>query len=603
MRHKLDWAAFAAAPSRLLQRASVIMGTLVLCVGAVQADYLNTNGAESAPNFAEIRVFEDRVRVLLEIDLKDYAAFLPTSVADAAVSLNPSLLAENPMSALVVKIGETALEPTVETVELRLRKDRPMPIRTAGMPEPPKPAPQTSEVIYAELEYPFAGRPERISFAPPNNDNGTTLVTMGFLSWHGETAINDYRYLSSTETLALDWDDPWYTAFENRVIARHGSAPITSFISVEPKEVRHEVVFRLRDLEAWTELSLGNAQSLTATELASIKEAAAQVLANRNPLVVDGVRRHPASIRVEQVELNLQGLKVLDAQQFTERNTAMFGAVLSFPHVDLPEELSLTWELFSERGSPVPIRVTDLAGGVPETVTSTDPTVVWTNFLTSWSTPETKPIIAPLGREFDVPVVSFILLAIACVIALFAFKSQSWRRYALTAPSSILLILSFLSSGATHSMRLPWAGTPNSDQATQILDGLLQNVSVSMLSADAATFQSSLGSYVSKEHRLDVGAEMRRGLSIELPSGALARIEAVDDITADSVQEAKEGLQILARWDAYVSGGHWGHLHRRVISYRALLDVAEHDTGWRMTGLTVLEAKPRASSAAEGGNT
>ncbi|CUH44471.1 hypothetical protein [Ruegeria atlantica] len=590
MKRNMDWAACAAAPSRLKHLAAAIIALLMLASGELRADYLNTNGAESAPNFAEVRVLEDRVRVALEIDLKDYAFFLPAVVRPEANSLNPVLLSKNPAAAFKVSIGDTVVAPIVNIAELRPRADRPMPIRIAGMPAPPTPAPRTPDVIYAEFDYPFTGQPEEITVVPPTDAGGRPTVTIGFLSWHKDIAVSDYRYLSVAETMILDWDDPWYSSFENRIITRHNTAPIMSFISIEPKEVRHEIIFRLRDLAAWGNLDLKDQPVLDAHAVAKVKQDAIELLAKSNPIEIDGMQRQPSTVRVEQVSVGLRGLNVLEFPEFTDRDTAMFGAILSYPHDDLPDQLKLTWELFSDRSVPVPVRVSDPAGGVPETATTTDPSVVWNNFLTSWSAPEPKSVVLLRGRELNVPIVSLILLGLALVTLFAAMRSSAWRRYALSAPATLLFVLSFLASGATQNLRLPITGDLRQSEASQVLDGILKNASIAMLSVDEAVFQASLDPFVPIENQKGVGAEMRRGLSVSLPSGALARTEAIDGIKVDEAESFGDGQQILASWNAYVSGGHWGHLHRRVIKYRALFDVSVKSGVWYLTGLTVLEA-------------
>ena len=70
-----------------------------------------------------------------------------------------------------------------------------------------------------------------------------------------------------------------------------------SFLTVEPREVRHEVIFRLRDLEGWAALDLGDGATLNTAQIEQIKEAAKQFFSMRNPVVIDGV--HVADDAVE----------------------------------------------------------------------------------------------------------------------------------------------------------------------------------------------------------------------------------------------------------------------------------------------------------------
>ena len=47
----------------------------------------------------------------------------------------------------------------------------------------------------------------------------------------------------------------------------------------------------------------------------------------------------------------------------------------------------------------------------------------------------------------------------------------------------------------------------------------------------------------------------------------------------------------LARWQAESVGRHWGHVDRRRIGFRALLDLSDASGSWKLRALTVLEAR------------
>ncbi len=49
--------------------------TLILALSHVRADWINLTGAETAPNIAEITVFDDRVEVALEVYVGDLETF------------------------------------------------------------------------------------------------------------------------------------------------------------------------------------------------------------------------------------------------------------------------------------------------------------------------------------------------------------------------------------------------------------------------------------------------------------------------------------------------------------------------------------------------
>ena len=63
-------------------------------------------------------------------------------------------------------------------------------------------------------------------------------AAVGFVIYHKGVAVNDFRYLTAAQRLHLDWNDPWYSAFDTRNLRRQFYTPMAGFIYVEPYEVR-----------------------------------------------------------------------------------------------------------------------------------------------------------------------------------------------------------------------------------------------------------------------------------------------------------------------------------------------------------------------------
>jgi hypothetical protein len=122
---------------RLLTLGWALLATLV-AISPTRADWINLTGAETAPNIAEITVFDDRVEVALEVyvgDLKTFEALIPDDwVKDLKVDRPPLAerlrrFSEQGLS-FVTDTGET-LRAELRLAEPRLRKDRFSPF--AGM--------------------------------------------------------------------------------------------------------------------------------------------------------------------------------------------------------------------------------------------------------------------------------------------------------------------------------------------------------------------------------------------------------------------------------------------------------------------------------------
>ena len=217
--------------------------------------------------------------------------------------------------------------------------------------------------------------------------NGNAVVTIGFIAYHKAVPVIDFRYLSSATEIRLDWDDPWYTAFENPNLKRHHANPLMSFLYVEPRQVRHEVLVRVRDLQDWTDLGLGGGALIGIEEQQPLKQRARDFFAGRNPLRIDGTLSEPFVSRAEFLDLSIRGVQVIEDERPLDLSTAIVGVTLSYPIERLPKKVDVKWELFNDRIGRIPATAIDPAGPLRSFVDPDTPMIEWQNFLLKYIEP------------------------------------------------------------------------------------------------------------------------------------------------------------------------------------------------------------------------
>ena len=264
----------------------------------VRADWINLSGAETAPNIAEIYILDDRVKLVLEIyigDLEFFDTLIPDSLLQQKDSNRPSLeqrlryFSENQFQFITATGGK--LQAELVQVEPRMRKDRQS--LFAGMINPytrrrVPDVPADKRVLFVELSYPFETRPNALTIIPPSDDQGRSLVSFGFIAYHKSVPVIDFRYLGAPAKLALDWQDPWYSKFDNRILSRHHKSALMTFLYIEPYEVRHEVLTRVKDLGTWMDLGLSGDEYIEIDELDGLRERIGEFFLAKNPLSIDG---------------------------------------------------------------------------------------------------------------------------------------------------------------------------------------------------------------------------------------------------------------------------------------------------------------------------
>jgi len=585
--------------------------SLLLFVGlspnAARADWMNLTGAETAPNIAEITVLDDRVRVVLEIyvgNLDTFEALLPNdwlkTGASARLPLAERLKRFSVDTFQIVTDDGTKLQADLKLAEPRLRKDRFSPF--AGMINPTTQqrvpgAPKDKRVLYVELEYPFKGKPKTLSFIPPTDGRGNAAVTIGFIAYHKAVPIIDFRYLSGLAKVTLDWTDPWYTKFDNPNLKRHHKSALMSFLYVEPREVRHEVLIRVRELQEWTDLGLKGGDTISLQEQAQIKDRARAFFATRNPLKVDGSPAKPVSSRAEFLNISLAGLQVIEEPKSLDLSTAIIGIILSYPVIHLPKHVSVTWDMFNERVERIPATAIDPAGPLAGFVEAGDPTLEWHNFLLKYQEPTVTAVRLEDGRSIGIPVLSVLLMVIALGAAVLAVAPKFLSRRIWAATSALGVVAAVLLIRiVVVDVDNPFAGPPNEKVSAQILTRVLSNVNHAFIEKDELALRKALGVIVVEDRLAEVEIELRRALAIKVAGGGIARVKAIENLTIKDITalEGVSGFRSVAEWTAKASAGHWGHAHRRTIRFRALVELVEIAGVWKLAGITVVDVKQQS---------
>ncbi len=472
-------------------RALAIVLTCLWAASA-RADWINLSGAETAPNIAEITVFDDRVEVALEVyvrDLKTFEALIPDAwLTDMKVQRPPlaqrlARFSENGLQ-FVADAGRK-LKAELRLAEPRLRKDRYSPF--AGMINPytrgqvPE-APADKRVLYVELVYPFGEKtPKTLTMIPPLDAGGRADVSIGFIVYHKAVPVIDFRYLGAPSTLTLA-EDPWYSKFDNPSLSRHHKDALMSFLYVEPYEVRHEIITRVKDLEAWMDLGLRGDRYIEVDELEPLKQRIGEFLLSKNPLTVDGTALKPILDRTNYLKVGLTGVQILEAPERLEISSAIVGVIISYITNGLPQEVKVDWQLFTDQIQRVPATATDPAGPLPTFLTPGDPVHTWTNYLKNYELPTVQrvDVTGSLGA-LRIPVASLVFFA-GLLSAVVWTLLRRRRRAPLALPLTVVGLClaagaaAYPYAGVTVSRPALMAGEMDDERAAALLQTLLKNV-------------------------------------------------------------------------------------------------------------------------------
>ncbi len=559
----------------------MLLGLLPLAAGA---DAVIRNQAMLATTIAEIYVEDDAVRLDLDIGVPDFGAFrslLPDAL-HARMEFGDVPFAERLERFLtqefrILADGEpltgrlTAIGPAE-----RVRRDE-----ITGEPLPATGEAET--VINASFRWSLAGRPAQLEFALALPAD----AAVGYVVYHQRIAVNDFRYLTASQILNLDWEDPWYSAFARRNLRRQYDAPMAGFIYVEPYEVRKEIIVRPRDMQRYVDLGLDGRDTIPVAIQAEIRQKVIDFLREHQPVTIDGRPAEPAAARADFLERSLRTSRVIDPPEELDVNAAILGVKFIYPHPDFPQTVTMRWDLFDDRIRKVPASAVDPAGGMPQFLEPDADMLEWRNFIRVPVMPELAAVEAPpgpgarilfYGRWLLVLIAAFLLWRL--VRALRDDRAHAAGPAAITATALVLAGFGWWLGGQA---RLDEAAT------REVVTGLLTNIYRAFDFRGEGDVYDVLARSVDGDLLREVYLEMRRGLVLASQGGASARVKNVELVTLDARPAGDQEIAARASWRVAAAVGHWGHIHERRNEYRADLRLRPVDGAWKVVGVEILD--------------
>jgi hypothetical protein len=500
------------------------------------------------------------------------------------------------------------LQATLTLIEPRFRKERPSSVPWKINPYTGQPIPgppQDKRVLYAELIYAFMQKPKSLTIIPPLDDESKlTKVPIGFMTYHKGAPLHDFRYLSESSEVTLDWADPWYSQFEKKALRRWQIGGVMSFLYIEPYEVRHEILARVKDLAAWMDLGLQGDKFIEADENEPLKKRVGEFFLKRDKTLIDGKQLRPILDRVSFVKYSTTASTFVVQPEKLPINTAMVGVIITYLTDGIPQQVTNEWDLWSDHIQKVSTNAIDPAGGLPSYVTPDDNVLTWTNFLKTYQIPTVvKVSVDESLTTMKIPLASVLLASLLCLLALLPLGLQIKNRrknagsiglqigLAVVLIAGSVVLYPFLKVAVAKPAVL--APKMTEDKAVTVLNSLLKNIYRSFDFREEEDVYDRLATSVSGDLLSEIYLQNRKSMVVTQAGGARARVKAVEilDVDVNNLDDHPLGLLFHAKWTAMGSVGHWGHIHIRKNQYEANISVEPVDGAWRITSLELLEEK------------
>lgn len=570
---------------------SVILIILLLFYNLpARADFISLVKADECETIIEVFIEEGQIRVTYEIGLIDWKYFkeiIPDELLNEELQKYIESQGKNYFYNHVFTVNADGKNLIGEIVkqELMPRKYRAS-LYTGVVNKNNK---VSKEMLFVEIVYPLNHQPKKVVITPPiEEDRKGTRANIGFVTYHKNIPVNDLRYLGQRVSLNLDWKDPWYSKFDNINLRRHHQSSLMSFLYVDPYEVRHEVLVRVKDLEGWINLGYELDDTIEVEDQDALKEKISTFLVNRNIVTIDGKVGQPIIDKIHFVKWSLAGIQIQEIKEPMDYSSAVIGVIFAFPHDSIAQNITVDWDMFSDRIKEVPNVATDPAGPMPYTLKQDDHILVWNNYLKKYKLPTISEVEVSHAKVPVLYLIALIFIIFGLVKVIKSYKRNSLK-YGLVVLLGILLI--GLGSFFKQSITIPFIqqSSFSKPEASSLISHLLKNTYRAFDFREESDIYDKLAISNHEELLATLYIQTKKSMILENQGGIQVKVKDVEVTDVVEVSSNSDGISFRCKWIVKGDVGHWGHIHSRTNQYEAILHVKPENDVWKLDEIDIVE--------------
>lgn len=359
--------------------------------------------------------------------------------------------------------------------------------------------------------------------------------------------------------------------------------PIMSYLSVEPFEVRHEILVNAGaalELIGEVDPRMG---SIPETEQEALKKQILDLFERSTPIEIDGIQSEPVLTRIDFVTLTPTGVFIREEAVRESLEEGILGISLVYETETLAKNINIDWQLFAETIEFIEATTVDPFGGTTLVLTPEENELIWQASLSGYTVPQVEEVAIEQPR---LPVLSVLLFLIA--IALLVKSRKQYKTIAIALIGIALLTYPIIRFPLNISFINQWR--PSEERSAKIIGGLLTNVYRSFDYRNEEAVYDRLAISVMGDQLTKTYIEQRKGLEIENRGGASAKVDDVEVLEVHNVISG-EGVDygIETSWTINGSVSHFGHMHYRQNRYRAIIWITPEDGNWKIQNIEMID--------------
>lgn len=417
---------------------------------------------------------------------------------------------------------------------------------------------------------------------------GIVSVALMFGVFHqkvitGETRVIKMQETENTAQNSLPTSQGGQSAPNRPQGAVQLTTPIMSYLSVEPFEVRHEIL-----VNAGAALELIGREnswmgSMPVEEQELAKEQLLDLFERSNRTLVDGKEVTPVLTLIDFVTLGATGVFIRPEPVRESLEDGIIGITLVYETETLAKDISINWDLFTKDMQRIEATTVDPFGGATKIITPENNALQWKQSMSGYEVPKVEEIAI---EKPQLPVVSFMLFILGSILLI--LPNKKYENPAVILVGIALCAYPFLRFPLDIGLINHWK--PSVERSTKIIDGLLTNVYRSFDYRNEEAVYDRLAISVMGDQLVQTYIEQRKGLEIENRGGASAKVDDVDVFKIHNVLAGEHNdYGIEASWTINGSVSHFGHMHYRQNRYRAIIWITPYEGNWKIREMEIIE--------------
>lgn len=361
--------------------------------------------------------------------------------------------------------------------------------------------------------------------------------------------------------------------------------PILSYTSIEPFEIRHEILVKARTALEMLDSPLAKMTEIPVDSLASVQDRIVALFAANISLQIDDMEEEPILSRADFVSLGMAGVIIRSEPVAESVRDGIIGVSFVYETETLADDLALDWELFPENLEKIDATTIDPFGGANFILTPDDPVLRWESSISGYTVPQVEEIAIKNPR---LPLISLLIFMMAITLWLLSKKFSIKRYWVFIFLAIGFVLYPFVRSPLDVAFIKQWK--PSNQRSADILNGLLTNVYRSFDYRNESDVYDRLAISVMGDQLTQTYIEQRKGLEIENRGGAKAKVNDVEVLEVFDVKSGlKDNFGIEVEWKIDGSVSHFGHMHYRQNRYRAIIWITPENGNWKIERMEMLD--------------